>query len=95
MFRSGQPIKQKEAVFLTPALFLLLVPAKTVLKASHLKKGDTIAEYVQVLNPKTNRYTKVNVITGEIVAHKTTPGPYKFYRKVASTGGICGSNTAK
>lgn len=95
MFPSGQQTKQKGAVFLTPVLSLLLVHAKTVLKASHLKKGDTIAEYVQVLNPKTKRYKKVNITTGEIVSHKSTPGPYKFCRIVKSVEGIHGTNSAK
>ena len=43
------------------------------LVASNTKKHDV----VQVKNPKTNRYVKINRTEGRIVGHKPTPGPYK------------------
>ena len=35
------------------------------------------ANVVQIKNPKTGLYTKVNRTTGTITGHKKTPGPYK------------------
>jgi len=32
---------------------------------------------VQVFNPKTKRWVKIDRASGKIVAHKKTPGPYK------------------
>ena len=37
------------------------------------KKSDV----VQVKNPKTGRYVKIDRSKGRIVAHKKGPGPYK------------------
>ncbi len=37
---------------------------------------------VQYLNPKTQRWVKVDTKTGKIVGHKKTPGPYKNVRKM-------------
>jgi hypothetical protein len=34
-------------------------------------------DIVQVKNPKTDRYVKVNRTEGQIVSHKKSPGPYK------------------
>ncbi|HHY76692.1 MAG TPA: hypothetical protein GX500_08015 [Firmicutes bacterium] len=34
-------------------------------------------DVVQVKNPKTNRYVKIDRDTGRIIAHKKSPGPYK------------------
>jgi len=34
-------------------------------------------KYVQVLNPKVNRYVKINTAGGIIVSVKKSPGPYK------------------
>ncbi|HHW27265.1 MAG TPA: hypothetical protein GXX23_08010 [Firmicutes bacterium] len=34
-------------------------------------------DIVQVKNPKTDRYVKIDREAGRIVAHKKTPGPYK------------------
>ena len=36
---------------------------------------------VQVKNPVTKRWVKVNTKTGRIVGHKKTPGPYKGIRR--------------
>lgn len=43
-----------------------VMPAKT-------KKHDL----VQVLNPRTKRYIKIDRSVGEVIAHKKGPGPYK------------------
>lgn len=32
---------------------------------------------VQVKNPRSGHYVKINRAQGKIVAHKTSPGPYK------------------
>ncbi len=34
-------------------------------------------DVVQVKNPRTDRYVKIDRDAGRIVAHKKTPGPYK------------------
>jgi hypothetical protein len=34
-------------------------------------------DLVQVMNPATKRYTKIDRATGSIMARKKTPGPYK------------------
>lgn len=39
---------------------------------------------VQVKNPVTGRYVKINTDTGRIVDHKKTPGPYKGVREVSA-----------
>jgi hypothetical protein len=33
--------------------------------------------FVQLRNPRTDRYVKVDRARGAIVAHKSTPGPFK------------------
>ncbi len=35
------------------------------------------SEVIQVYNPKTKRWVKIDKKTGKIVAHKKSPGPYK------------------
>jgi len=44
------------------------------------RKG-AVAGRVQVKNPVTKRWVKVNTKTGRIVSAKKTPGPYKGVRK--------------
>lgn len=39
-----------------------------------------ISKRIQVLNPKTERYVKINTTTSRIIAHKHSPGPYKNIR---------------
>lgn len=34
-------------------------------------------DIVQILNPKTNRYIKIDRTTGTIIEYKSTKGPYK------------------
>ncbi len=38
-------------------------------------------QYVQVLNPRTNRWVKIELSTGNIVAHKKSKGEFKGIRK--------------
>ena len=45
-------------------------------KALDQIKGN-IKDRVQLLNPKTNRWVKVNTETGAIISHKKSPNPYK------------------
>lgn len=42
-------------------------------QTSSTRKHDV----VQVKNPKTDRYVKIDRIAGRIVGHKPTRGPYK------------------
>jgi len=35
------------------------------------------ADIVQIKNPKTNRYVKINRTIGKIIDHKKSEGPYK------------------
>lgn len=42
-------------------------------QASSTKKSNV----VQVKNPKTDRYVKIDRTAGKIVSHKLTKGPYK------------------
>jgi len=41
----------------------------------------TVRDRVQVLNPVTRRWVKVDTKTGKIVEHKKTYGPFKGVRK--------------
>lgn len=34
-------------------------------------------DIVQVKNPRTRRYVKIDRTIGKIIGHKKTPGPYK------------------
>jgi hypothetical protein len=46
------------------------------------RKG-AVKERVQVLNPVTQRYIKIDTNTGRIIDQKKTVGPYKGIRTVA------------
>jgi len=35
---------------------------------------------VQILNPKTNRWIKIDIKRGLILAHKKSPSPYKYIK---------------
>jgi len=48
-------------------------------KSGRLK--GAISKRVQVLNPVTKRYVKIDTERGRIVDHKKSPGPYKNVRK--------------
>jgi hypothetical protein len=41
---------------------------------------NTTPDYVQLRNPKTDRYTKIDRTHGVIVSEKRSPGPYKGVR---------------
>ena len=43
---------------------------------------DVPDQIVQIKNPKTGRYTKINNTTGEILAHKKSDGPYKGIKEI-------------
>lgn len=51
--------------------------------ATQTKKGRTgaVKGRVQVQNPVTNRWVKIDTNSGRIVDHKKSPGPYKGVRK--------------
>jgi len=42
---------------------------------------------VQVRNPITERYVKVDTRTGRILAHKKSPGPYKGIKELTRKKG--------
>ncbi|NNM59101.1 MAG: hypothetical protein HKM04_04735 [Legionellales bacterium] len=46
---------------------------KNATSSSKQKKHD----FVQVKNPKTEHYVKIDRTEGTIVSHKKSPGPYK------------------
>jgi hypothetical protein len=39
--------------------------------------SDKKHNVVQVKNPRTNKYVKIDRSEGKIVSHKKSPGPYK------------------
>jgi hypothetical protein len=41
------------------------------------KPTDKKHDIVQVKNPKTERYVKIDRTEGKIISHKQSPGPYK------------------
>jgi len=45
------------------------------------KLRGPISKRVQVLNPVTKRYVKIDTDRGRIIDHKKSPGPYKHIRK--------------
>ncbi len=45
------------------------------------KLSGAISNRVQVLNPVTKRYVKIDTERGRIIEHKKSPGPYKNVRK--------------
>ena len=46
------------------------------------RKG-AVKDRVQALNPVTRRYVKIDTVTGRIVDHKKSAGPYKGVREVS------------
>lgn len=42
-----------------------------------VKLMDKRHDIVQIKNPKTDRYLKIDRTEGRIVSHKKSPGPYK------------------
>ena len=57
--------------------FLILGVSEKKLKPKKFLKLDPKEILVQIKNPKTKRYVKIDKSTGSIVAHKKTRGPYK------------------
>ena len=52
--------------------------------ATNTKSGSrngAVKNRVQVLNPVTKRWVKLDTTTGRIIDHKKTSGPYKGVRK--------------
>jgi hypothetical protein len=45
------------------------------------KLRGAISNRVQVLNPVTKRYVKIDTARGRIIDHKKSPGPYKRVRR--------------
>jgi len=37
----------------------------------------TARDLVQIRNPRTGHYVKIDLVAGNIIGHKVTPGPYK------------------
>ena len=38
---------------------------------------NSMSKYIQIKNPRTGRYVKLDVETGKIAGHKQAKGPYK------------------
>jgi hypothetical protein len=58
----------------------VLVRFQMARNTSNGRKGQVTGR-VQVKNPITKRWVKVDTETGRIIDHKKTPGPYKGVRK--------------
>ena len=43
-------------------------------------RTGAVKQRVQIKNPVTGRYVKIDTRTGRIIAHKKSPGPYKGVR---------------
>jgi hypothetical protein len=52
-----------------------------VAKQAKENRVGAVKSRVQVKNPVTNRWVKIDTNTGRIIDHKKTPGPYKGVRK--------------
>ncbi len=48
-----------------------------MIKMNKKKLAKTKHDIVQVKNPKTERYIKIDRALGQIIGEKTTKGPYK------------------
>jgi hypothetical protein len=48
----------------------------------HSSRTGSVKERVQVKNPVTNRYVKIDTNTGRIVDQKKSPGPYKGVKDI-------------
>jgi hypothetical protein len=46
------------------------------------KLRGSISKRVQIKNPVTKRYVKINTETNRIIDHKKSPGPYKNVRRL-------------
>lgn len=51
--------------------------AKKSSKASRSYKTSSKSKVVQVKNPKSGHYVKIDRSKGKITGHKSSPGPYK------------------
>ena len=49
-----------------------------------------MVRYIQLWNPITKRYTKVDSLTGSIVSRKKTKGPYKNVKIIGQRCDIYG-----
>jgi hypothetical protein len=50
-------------------------------KQSNTGRSAAVKDRVQVKNPVTNRWVKLDTNSGRIVDHKKSPGPYKGVKK--------------
>ena len=55
--------------------------SKPMAKTGKQAKTGTVRSRVQVKNPVTDRWVKIDTQTGRIIDHKRTPGPYKGVEK--------------
>jgi hypothetical protein len=46
------------------------------------KLRGSISKRVQVQNPVTKRYVKIDTKSGKIIDHKKSPGPYRNIRRL-------------
>jgi hypothetical protein len=59
------------------AVQLKSINDKKLLSEKYLKPDTGKKQYVQILNPMTERYSKIDTISGSVVRHKKTKGPFK------------------
>ena len=50
--------------------------------AAKMSSSRKARDLVQVKNPRSGRYVKIDKSAGRIVSHKKSPGPYKGVRVV-------------
>jgi len=50
-------------------------------RSSSGKLIGAISHRIQARNPVTKKWVKINTISGRIIEHKSTTGPYKNIRK--------------
>jgi hypothetical protein len=64
-----------------PSSILINRSPGTVAKQVKQNRVGAVKSRVQVKNPVTDRWVKIDTNTGRIIDHKKTPGPYKGVRK--------------
>lgn len=60
-----------------PAIWDKLVQRYEVSQMSTKKQDSSKHDIVQVKNPRTDKYVKIDRTVGKIIAHKKSDGPYK------------------
>jgi hypothetical protein len=72
---------------LAELMLLKLTGVKMARNTGHESRAGAVKERVQIKNPVTGRFVKIDTKTGRIVSHKKTPGPYKGVKRVSQKSG--------